>query len=547
MKELLRRLLKDRTFFIEIISSSFFVNILALATPIFVIQVLQRYVAYGVNATLVTLVAGIVIIIIIEYFFRNLRHNISDEFEIYNATLSNQLYEKIYSIPTAFFVLRDLKVERLKKNIQTISSNLNGNSLLNFIDAPFSVIFLVAVFFLHYQLGLILALFLTIPFILSVIFKEELLKKRNEATIENIKQSIMYHDSVSKNITLKFFSLMSLAYNSWMTTLSKFTNNKGEFETKKNKLSSILTSVATLLTVAIIGWGAVLSVGGELSVGALIGANILASRAMAPIIKFVQTSPALNDVDKSMGELQEIFSLPNEQIRGNTVNNYSGEIKISNLSLTYPKSKNPVFELISFNVKAGEILCITGNNGSGKTSLIRMILGIIPYTRGNIIFDTIEILQLSVNWIRSNISYMPQQPDFIDTSLLNNLIGSKKVDRETMEKAIIESDLADFVNTHPQGLQLNLNDNGNKLPLGIIKRVAFARSLLGDCQVFVLDEPSEGLDTNGKIRFKEKILDLKARGKTIIMATSDKELQALASKVIDLSQDYKSSTTNLDN
>ena len=535
MIELIRRLSNNRIFLIEILSSSFFVNILALATPIFVIQVLQRYVAYGVTATLITLVVGIIIILIFEFFFRNLRQKIAGEFEVYNATLSNQIYEKIYSIPMAFFALKDLRLEKLKSNIQLISNNLNATNLLTFVDAPFSIIFLLAVFFLHYQLGLILTFFLIMPFLFSRILKNEILNKKNETTIEVIKQSVMFQDAVTKNISIKFFSLLSLTYNAWTTALTRLTNNKGNFENKKNFLSSVLTSLAAFLTVAIIGWGAVLSVNGELSVGALIGANILAARAIAPIIKFVQTSLVFKEVDESMEELRSILALPNEQTSGNNLSSYTGRITVDKLSLTYPNSKNPVFENISFEVKGGEIICISGNNGSGKTTLIKIILGILPYTRGNIFFDDLEILQISVNWIRGNISYMPQQPEFIDAPLINNLVGNKKIERNKLEKAIIDSDLADFINKHPQGLQLSMLNSGN-LPLGIIKRVAFTRALLSYNQIFVFDEPTEGLDEKGKISFKRSIQSLRQAGKTIILATSDSNLLALKDTHIDLNQ-----------
>tara|TARA_Y100001970_G_C14193311_1_gene836630 strand:- start:368 stop:1975 length:1608 start_codon:yes stop_codon:yes gene_type:complete len=535
MIELIRRLSKNKIFVTEILTSSFFVNILALATPIFVIQVLQRYVAYGVTATLITLVVGIIIILIFEFFFRNLRQQIASEFEVYNATLSNQIYEKIYSIPMAFFALKDLRLEKLKTNIQLITNNLNATNLLTFIDAPFSVIFLLAVFFLHYQLGLILTFFLFMPFLFSFILKNEILKKKNDTTLEAIKQSVMFQDAVKKNITIKYFSLMSLTYNAWTSALTRLTNNKGNFENKKNYLSSILHSLAAFLTVVIIGWGAVLSVNGELSVGALIGANILAARAIAPIIKFVQTSLVFKEVDASMEELKGILSLPNEQTNGNNLQSYAGGITVDKLSLTYPNSKNPVFENISFKVNAGEIICISGNNGSGKTTLIKMILGILPYTRGNIYFDNIEILQMSVNWIRSNMSYMPQNPEFIDATLIHNILGNKKIERNILEKAIIDSDLAEFINKHPQGLQLSMQNSGN-LPLGIIKRIAFTRTLLSLNQIFVFDEPTEGLDEKGKTAFKDSIKSLRQAGKTIILATSDADLLALQDSHVDLNK-----------
>ena len=154
--------------------------------------------------------------------------------------------------------------------------------------------------------------------------------------------------------------------------------------------------------------GSSLSVNGEISVGALIGANILASRAIAPIVRFVQTSYIYKEVDASISEVKQVLSLPNEQIKGNEIANYAGDVHAISLSMIYPQTKNPVFENINFEISSGKILCITGNNGAGKTSLIKTLIGILPFTRGQILFEKIEISQLSVNWLRQNISYMPQ-------------------------------------------------------------------------------------------------------------------------------------------
>ena len=156
MNELIKRLKTDKLFMFEILLSSLFVNILALATPIYVIQVLQRYVAYGVTATLITLVAGVILILVFEFLFRNLRNKISGEFEVINAKLSNSIYAKIHVIPAAFFALKDIRMSSLMKNMQTITSNLNGNNLLIFIDAPFSIIFFAPIKSLEFSLKIFL-------------------------------------------------------------------------------------------------------------------------------------------------------------------------------------------------------------------------------------------------------------------------------------------------------------------------------------------------------------------------------------------------------
>ena len=172
MFEIFNRLKRNPALLTKIIIASFFVNILALATPIYVIQVLQRYVAYGVNSTLITLVAGITFVVIFEFFFRNIRHRMTRETEAENTVLSDRVMKKIVSIKSSFYALqKNFRPDIVTQNLQTIKSTLNATTTLILIDVPFVLIFLIALFLIHYHLGIITTLFLAhLPFSPNHIF-----------------------------------------------------------------------------------------------------------------------------------------------------------------------------------------------------------------------------------------------------------------------------------------------------------------------------------------------------------------------------------------
>ena len=145
MYELFNRLKRNPNLFTKIIIASFFVNLLALATPIYVIQVLQRYVAYGVTSTLVTLIVGIIFVTIFEFFFRNIRHRMAREIEPFNAILSDSVLRKISSIKSSYFELhKNFRSDVISKHVQTIKSTLTGTTLLTLIDVPFVTILLLS-------------------------------------------------------------------------------------------------------------------------------------------------------------------------------------------------------------------------------------------------------------------------------------------------------------------------------------------------------------------------------------------------------------------
>ena len=145
MIEIFNRLKRNPALFTKIIIASFFVNLLALATPVYVIQVLQRYVAYGVNSTLVTLVVGIIFVTVFEFFFRNIRHRMTRETESENMILADRVMKKVVSIKSHFYSLqKNFRPDVVTKNLHIVQNTLTATTTLILIDVPFVLIFLIA-------------------------------------------------------------------------------------------------------------------------------------------------------------------------------------------------------------------------------------------------------------------------------------------------------------------------------------------------------------------------------------------------------------------
>ena len=151
MKTLLARAVSNRPLFIKLLVASFLVNILALATPIYVIQVLQRYVAYGVTSTLVTLILGVTFIVIFEFFFRNIRHRMAREYELKNVEIANMVLTKLNNIKSHIYeVSFKLRNDLINKNLNIIQNTFSASTMLIILDVPFTIIFLLALFLIHY-------------------------------------------------------------------------------------------------------------------------------------------------------------------------------------------------------------------------------------------------------------------------------------------------------------------------------------------------------------------------------------------------------------
>ena len=535
MIEIFNRLKRNPNLFTKIIIASFFVNILALATPIYVIQVLQRYVAYGVNSTLVTLVVGILLVSLFEFFFRNIRHRMTREVEAENNLLADRVMKKLVSIKSSYYsIQKNFRPDIVTRNVNLVQNTFNASTTLILIDVPFVLIFLIALFLINYQLGLIATLFILVPFIILNFYRNRIDKLSNISTQLNYGTARLHDSSSTRFETVKYFNLINAVKKAWGSIIERTINTKEDLEAQRNILSSFMASSTTLLTIIIIAWGAVLAVDGQISVGALIGANILGSRAIAPIIRLVQNMEPINKATVSLGELNQFLRIPQDSKDGSEIRDFKGSIDMKDIYFQYPNSKVPVFEGLNCSIKPGDIMAIKGSNGSGKSTLIKSIIRILEFNRGQIFYDSVELNQLSLDWLRSNLTYLPQEPKFIDGTLLDNLLGLTEIKKDKMNEILKSVDLIDFVNSDPSGIKMQLPNRGENLPFGIRKRIALARAMVVSGQVVVFDEPTESMDERGRTSLYNLIDKMTMERKTIIVATQDENIIKKANILLDL-------------
>ena len=535
MFEIFYRLKKDPRFLSRLLVASLFVNLLALATPIYVIQVLQRYVAYGVTSTLITLVVGVILISIFEFFFKNIRHRMARELEPINTDIANQVMNKLSRIKTSFYAFnKKFRNDIITSHVQTVQQVFTATNTLILVDLPFTLIFIGATFLIHYQLGIIVVIFVSVPFLTNTLYASKIYEAIKNITSTSMNTARIYENLSSRNISIRYYNLFSPISKTWNLILNQFITLREKAESSKNLLSSSLSLTSSLSTIAIIGWGATLAVKGEISVGALIGANILAARALTPVIKFVQTLEPFKKAEGSLAEIRSILKFPNEKEEGSKIENFSGKVLLKDLYFQYPKTKNPVFEALTCEINSGEIVVVKGSNGSGKTTLIRTIAGILEFSRGQIFYDDLEINQLSLNWIRQNLTYLPQEPEFVDGRLLDNIIGGSEIKEPFFKEILKRTDLEGFVNSHPDGINMSLDDRGENLPVGIRKRIALARSMVVNGKLFLFDEPTAGLDEKGRNCIYNLLNDIKKTNLTLIVATADEKIIEHANIIISL-------------
>ena len=537
MKELFRRLMLHPWLASEIAIASLFANILALASPLFVIQVLNRYVAHGVDATLATLASGTILAILLELMFRQIRSRLARDistdadFEVSTGgfgLLIKARAESLGRIPPG-------QRRQLLGATTAVEGAYNASNIATVYDVPFALLFLGVLFLLNSILAGIVALFLIIVFVIGAAGAISVRGPTQQLMQAGGTTNTLITTAVDQIDTVRAFNVGDQLHQDWRQQTAMTQRLRAWVETRQGLVQTLSQTATALMSVLVVATGARLVVTGDISVGIMIGANILAARALMPVSRFSQLGGVFARATQSLKLITEFTRLPLQSDGGSSKEIYSGTIQFKDVSFSHPGTSTPLFESLNLTITPGSVVVVTGRNGAGKTTLARLLAGIIEPVRGQVLADGLDLRQVSPEWWRRQIVYLPQEPALLDASIGDNLkIANPQMDGEHLSRIITAAGLTRYIDESPGGLDTLISDNGRNLSLGIRRRMALARALGTDGTLAILDEPTEGLDTEGIACVYAAMKEMAARGRTLITISHDSKLIKGAHLVIDL-------------
>lgn len=537
MKELLRRLKAYPVVTWELAAASFFANILALASPLFVIQVLNRYVAHGVDATLWTLTFGVVCAIAFEAAFRHIRLKIAHALtQPFDRTNADRVFGTL--IGARADVLAQVSSGQKREAAtapDAIAQAYGAANLTAYFDAPFAVLFLFVLAMLSPSLaGVALA------FVLGLIAFGLYNQRAQQApaaemqTASNRRQALL-DSALSEGDTVRAFTAGGMLRTRWTQALNLVEGIGQRITVGQGGAQTAIQAIQALMSTAIIAVGGMLVVAGHLDVGLLIGANILATRAMGPLVRITQLAGTLAKANTAQGVIDQISQIPLERNDGSALRQYKGSIEFKDFGFAYPGQPTPLFESLSLRLEPGSLFVIAGANGTGKTTLAKLMAGLLAPSRGQVLVDGVELSQLAPEWWRRQLVYLPQEPGFMNASVRENIMAfNPDLDEEGFNQVIRDTGLEKFFATSQQGFDMELVAGGRNLPLGIRRRLAMARALVSGGRLVILDEPIEGLDAEGAQQMGRIINTLNKKGCTIVALSHDPNIIKGVPHILDL-------------
>ncbi|MGB0670606.1 MAG: ATP-binding cassette domain-containing protein [Rhodospirillales bacterium] len=539
MSELFARLARRPILSLELLAASFFANLLALASPLFVMLVLNRYVTHGVDTTLATLTAGVALAALLEFGFRQVRLKIATALTHgADAKLADATFAVLTGAKAAAMDMLPPHTRReVVQGVETVQGAYAPANIAALLDVPFALMFLGVLFLLSPVLAVIAGFVVGLVLVSSLLTLAGLRGPTRELIAAQGRRGLLIGAALGAADTVRAFTAQPFMRKAWGDETGSGSRLRRIVGGRNALLQNITHSAQALLSTAIIASGAYLVVRGEMNVGALIGANLLASRALGPLSKFAQLAEQFAKARQSLAMLREFLKLPQERQQGTGLSQMKGALEFQDMAFAHPGSNRVLFEKLNLRLEPGSVLIVTGGNGTGKTTLARMLAGLVEPVRGQILVDGVDLAQLAPEWWRRQLIYLPQEPRFLTASIRDNLLAlNPNLDEKRMQQVIQAAGLRGFLDQSPNGLDTVMADGGQTLALGIRRRMALARALATDGRIAVLDEPTEGMDAEGAATVYGVMNKLVEAGRTIIAFSHDPNIVKGADRVLDLNQ-----------
>lgn len=521
-----------------VVSLTFVANLLALATPVFTMNVYNRVIGSKSLDTLIFFVSAILITLLFEIYIRHIRGRLIAYIGArFNTQLLIRAFERILNLPISMTESASVSQQIVRlRQFENVQAFFTGPLVSAGLDLPFTIVFIMAISLIHPVLALIpvglAILFALIGFVSMPMTKRNVLitgksrQAHQNLLIETVNKRSSIRQLRAEDVWIKRWDDIGQEFNA-----RRF--NAQFFDTIMHTLAQSLVMIAGIATL----WaGALLVIAEELSVGALIAVMMFVWRILSPIQTAFLSLNRIGQFGETARQADLLMSLVPERDLSSAPTlrrNYQGRITFDTVSFRYGASTDPIFRGVSVDIPAGQVIAITGDAASGKSTFLQMILGLYKPQGGTVFLDGLNLQQLDVDEVRTSIGYVAQRPEFFYGTVAQNIrLANPSATDDELEEALSvagiwlpHTQLEDGVATRLTATKLAGMSNAMKHCLSI------ARAFVKKESIYLLDSPSNNLNMFEKEALFDKIAELRGQS-TLVIATDDDEMIAKCDRVL---------------
>ncbi|NIA67455.1 type I secretion system permease/ATPase [Pelagibius litoralis] len=519
-----------RATFLSVGFFSFFINLLVLTGPLYMLQVYDRVLTSGSRHTLIMLTVVAVGMILTGALLELVRSRVLVRI---GSRLDNALSERLFA---------GLLRQRLRQNddagsqplrdLESLRGFLTGSGLISFFDAPWTPLFLVIVFLLHPLLGLVALSGAVILFVLALISEFATRTPLREASRDSAAAHGFAEATLRNAEVIEAMGMLPALQQRWQQRHHAALSAQATASDRGGLLTAGAKFVRPVLQVAILGTGAYLALQQIITPGVMIAASIIMGRALAPVEGAIGQWRGFILARAAHTRLKNFTAKDPSPESALPLPRPKGAVSIERLVAAAPGLDKPVLKGISFALEAGDSLGIIGPSAAGKSTLARLLIGVWHPSAGHVRLDGADIGDWDHVQLGPALGYLPQDVELFDGTIADNIARFGSRDPAKIVRAAERANVHEMILRLPQGYDTVIGQGGAALSGGQRQRVGLARALYDDPAFVVLDEPNANLDGDGEEALRRAVAELKNGGTTLVVIAHRPSILANMDKLL---------------
>jgi ATP-binding cassette subfamily C exporter for protease/lipase len=505
-------------------------DLLSIAPLLYMMQVMDRVISSRSGITLFSLTALIIAIYVFWSALEWIRSRLMVRLSLrIDWDLSADIFDASFR---RYVGRKNVNVQQLLGDLTNVRQFLTGQGALTIMDAPFAIVFIIIGAMFHPFLALF-ALIASVLMVAAGYFTQKIttpiLKVANDANTEAARVASNSLRHAESTLAL---GMMGAIRQKWYNQHHKYLQNQvnaSEATGLMGGMSGFLQKALPSLQMAL---GAFLAMQGLITVGMVMAASMLISKAVAPIQKLIGNWKELVAAKQSYDRLNELLQEDSKREMQMALPPVIGKLEVSKAAAVPPGHNKPVLMGIDFKVEPGQAVAIVGPSAAGKTCLARLLVGIWKPVQGSVRLDGVELSEWNPDEFGPQIGYVPQEIEFFEGTVAENIARLGEIDAEKVVQAAKLIGMHEIILSFPKGYDTELGETGFALSGGQRQRLAIARAFYGMPKYIVMDEPNANLDEVGESALVQAVGFLKTQGSAIVMTTHRPRLVSVVDNLL---------------